>query len=67
MATYYLTGEAPAEVTDEQLLQAWKGQFALPPSFKGKPAGAWLTRKGKQAVLVDRGRSRRERGHVLAG
>lgn len=52
VAAYHLTGDAPAEVSDEQLLQALKGQIALPPEFKGKPAGAWLTRKGKQAVLT---------------
>ncbi|MBX3205734.1 MAG: hypothetical protein KF764_11745 [Labilithrix sp.] len=52
VSTFYLTGDAPAEVSDDELLKAWKGQVALPASFKGKSAGAWLTRKGKQAVLM---------------
>ena len=52
LSTFHLSGEAPAELSDDELLEAWKGQLALPASFDGKAAGAWLTRKGTRAVVM---------------
>ncbi|MDF2694228.1 MAG: hypothetical protein K0S65_2611 [Labilithrix sp.] len=52
VATFHLTGDVPANVSDEQLLDAWKGQLTVPPAFKGRTAGAWVTRKGTHAILM---------------
>lgn len=52
VASAYTTSDVPEEVTDDQLLDAWKDKLTFPPSFKGKQAGAWLTRKGKKAVVM---------------
>ncbi len=52
VSMYHVTGEAPADVSDAKLLDAWKTKVQVPASFRGKPLGAWLARKGKQAVLM---------------
>lgn len=52
VASAYTIGDVPGEVTDDQLLDAWKDKLTFPPSFKGKQAGASLTRKGKKAVVM---------------
>jgi hypothetical protein len=52
VSTYHLTGDVPSNVTDEQLLAAWKGKLSVPATFKGRSAGAWLTRTGTQAILM---------------
>ncbi|MFO0738268.1 MAG: hypothetical protein U0270_20415 [Labilithrix sp.] len=43
---------APESMRDDAVIAAFAGKMPMPDDMKGKPAGAWITRKDAQAILT---------------
>jgi hypothetical protein len=52
VGTGEVTGEAPPESTDEQLLADWQAKLEIPAAYRGGVVGLWFGRKGTRIVVM---------------
>ena len=45
-------GDAPPQITDEQLLVEWQKKLTIPAQLKGSAVGVWMSRKNKKVVIM---------------